>query len=83
MGKPSIVDEVAALIPERPGVRPWWERLDPKRAAMAAEILQAWQSGALGTKRRPAAAAISTTLQRHGVSIGVQGVDQWLKRSGQ
>jgi hypothetical protein len=81
MARASIVDEVTALIPENPGVRPWWDRLDAKQAAMAAQIIEAWRAGTLGTKRRTAAKAISSTLQRHGVTIGVQGVDEWLKRN--
>jgi hypothetical protein len=80
--KPSIVAEVTALIPERPGVRPWWDRLDQKQAALAAEILAAWKAGAFGSKRRPAATAIATALRRHGVEIGFQGVDTWLRRLG-
>lgn len=83
MAKPSIVDEVAALIPENPGVRPWWDRVDDTQAAMLEQIREAWRSGSLGTKRRTAARAISATLKRHGVEIGEQGVETWLKRNEQ
>jgi hypothetical protein len=82
MAKASIIEEVAALIPENPGVRPWWDRLDAKQAALAAEILAAWKAGTFGSKRRPAATAIAAALRRHGVNIGFQGVDTWLRRLG-
>jgi hypothetical protein len=77
----SVVDEVLSLIPQHPGVRPWWERLDAKQAELAESILEAWHSGKFGPHRRPAARAISHVLKRHGVSIGEQGVDLWLKRN--
>jgi hypothetical protein len=81
MAKSSVVDEVLALIPQNPGVRPWWERLDAKQAELASAILEAWRAGKFGPHRRTAAKAISQTLGRHGVVIGEQGVDTWLKRT--
>lgn len=82
MGK-SVVDEIASLIPERSGARPWWERVDSSQASMLDEILKAWQSGAFGSRRRTAAKAISVALKSRGVDIGEQGVETWLKRNGQ
>jgi hypothetical protein len=75
------VDEVLSFIPQNPGVRPWWERLDAKQSELAASILEAWHDGKFGPHRRPAARAIAHVLTRHGVSIGEQGVDIWLKRN--
>lgn len=77
----GVVDEIASLIPERTGARPWWERVDQSQAAMLEEILKAWQSGVFGSKRRTAAKAISVALRKRGVDIGEQGVEAWLKRS--
>jgi hypothetical protein len=80
MAKASIVDEVAALIPERTGTRPWWERLDTKQGELVKAILAAWHAGTFGTRRRTAAKAIAQAIQRHGINIGEQGVDAWLRR---
>lgn len=80
MTKPSVVDEIAALIPERVGTRPWWERVDPQHESTLAEILEAWRAGTFGGRRRTAAKAISAALKRRGVDIGEQGVETWLKR---
>lgn len=81
MAKPSVIDEIAAMIPERTGSRPWHERVTPEQAAMLDEILAAWHAGAFGQKRRTAARAIAAALQRQGIDIGQQGVDSWLQRS--
>lgn len=80
MAERSVVDEVISLMPQRSGVRPWWERVDAGQAAMLAEILAAWKGGALGTKRRPVSRAISAALKQHGIEIGEQGVDMWLRQ---
>ena len=77
----SVIDEVRALIPQTVGVRPWWERLDATQSKMVAEILEAWHGGVFGTQRRTAARAISQTLKRHGIDIGEQGVEGWLRRN--
>ena len=83
MGKAAnVIDEIAAMIPERPGVRPWWERVDPSLASALPGVLQAWREGQFGAKRRPAAKAIAAWLVKNGVQIGEQGVDAWLKRNG-
>lgn len=82
MAKTSgAVAEIAALIPKRTGVRPWWEKVDEPVAAALPGVLEAWRAGELGTKRRPAAEAIAAWLQKQGVEIGEQGVDEWLKRN--
>lgn len=82
MGKASsVIDEIAALIPDRVGVGPWWERVDETQAAMLADIHAGWRAGKFGTKKRTAARAISDYLGRHGITIGVQGVETWLTRN--
>jgi hypothetical protein len=77
----SPVSEIASLIPSRPGVRPWWERVDKRAEAHLTEILAAWRAGKFGSRRRTAARAIAAWLVRHGVHIGEQGVDTWLRRN--
>lgn len=78
----SVIDEIASLIPERVGVRPWWERVSPDVASALPGVLEAWQSGQFGAQRRTAARAIAAWLNKRGVEIGVQGVEAWLRRSG-
>lgn len=78
----SVVDEIAALIPARSGWRPWWERVGPDVASALPGVLEAWRTGKFGTKRSPAAKAIASWLQKRGVQIGAQGVEEWLKRNG-
>jgi hypothetical protein len=80
MAKASIVDEVLAAIPTKSGNLPWWERVNDKQAALLASLLEAWQSGKLGSKKKPAGQAISTTLEKYGITIGPQGVILWLNR---
>jgi hypothetical protein len=80
MATKGIVQTIQSLIPPN-GVRPWWQRVTPKQAAMLEEILAAWKSGALGSRRRTAARAIATGLASEGISIGEQGVETWLRRS--
>lgn len=81
MAKPSVVDEIAAMIPARVGCRPWYERVTDEQAAMLAEILAGWRAGKFGTARRTAAKTIAAYLGRHGIEIGHQGVDQWLAKN--
>lgn len=82
MAKGSVVDEVVSAMPLRKACLPWWERLDDRQAKVAAEILAAWKDGRLGTKKKPAAIGIATTLGRYGVTIGHQGVRAWLDLHG-
>lgn len=77
----GIVDEVRSMIPQQPGNRPWHERVSEDKRELLATIIEAWHGGAFGKQRRPAARAIAAVLQRHGISIGEQGVDVWLSRS--
>lgn len=76
----SPVEEIAAMMGPRAGLRPWYERLDGEQAALVAEILAGWKSGKFGTARRTAAKAISAYLSRNGIAIGHQGVDSWLQK---
>lgn len=81
MAKPSIADEIVALIPIRVGSRPWHEKLNEEQAAMVAEIHAAWLDGRFGKARRTAAKAIASYLNKHGITVGYQGVDAWLAKS--
>ncbi len=81
MKSQKIVDEIISAIPVSTGSRPWYERVDKSMEPVLEEILRAWHSGALGRFRSRAARAIASTLKRHGVSIGQQGVEIWLRRS--
>jgi hypothetical protein len=76
----DIVDEVAALIAAKRGNLPWWERLTPKQAATVAAVLDGWKKGRLGKARKTAARAISKIFEKHGISIGMSGVINWLDR---
>lgn len=80
--QPSAVEEIAATIPARVGSRPWYERVTPEQAQMLADILAGWQAGAFGRYRKTASISISQYLERHGILIGWQGVDCWLRRNG-
>jgi hypothetical protein len=81
MPKVSIVDEIAAAIPESQSGRPWWLRLTAEQQDFIKPILVAWKAGKFGSRRIAAARAISATLGRHGISIGPQGVQNWLQRN--
>ena len=78
---PSIVSEIAALVPQQQGNRPWYEKVEPAQAELLGTILEAWKAGAFGTRRRTAARAISVVLNKHGIPIGEQGVEVWIRRS--
>lgn len=81
MGKPSVIDEIKALIPQR-GTRRWYERVDTDQAQLLEQIMAGWIAGEFGTARRTASQVISKWLQERGIAIGEQGVDAWLKRAG-
>jgi|688.fasta_scaffold2426212_2 hypothetical protein len=76
----SIVDEIAAAIPEPSHGKPWWVRLTPEQAELVQPVLQAWKQGRFGKQKITAARAISTHLTRHGIKIGPQGVLAWLQK---
>lgn len=77
---PSIVSEIAALVPQQAGNRPWYEKVSPEQQEVLVTILNGWKSGAFGGRRRTAARAISAVLNKHGIPIGEQGVEIWLIR---
>ena len=77
---PSIVDRIAAAIPESQAGKAWWKRLTPEQAEMVAPILEAWKAGRFGTAKITAARVIAATLTEHGIKIGPQGVVAWLQR---
>ena len=81
MAKPSPVTEIAAMIPKHTGVRPWQDRVPPEVAAELPGIAEAWLSGQFGKQRRTAARAIARWLGSRGVTIGAQGVENWLRQN--
>lgn len=76
----SLIDEIAASIPESHSGWPWWKRLDESQRELTQPILAAWRSGKFGNAKMPAARAIATKLREHGIKIGAQGVLAWLQR---
>ena len=77
---PTIVDEIAAAIPDGSTSKPWWERLDADQKKFITPILEGWRSGKFGTRRITAARVISEHLAKNGITIGHQGVQAWLLR---
>lgn len=78
---PSIVDEIAAMLPQQSGNLPWYEKVPADKRELLGTVIEAWRGGAFGKKRRTAARAISSVLKKHGISVGEQGVEVWLIRS--
>lgn len=76
----SIVDEIAAAIPDGPTSKPWWQRLNDDQKKLIKPILAAWHAGSFGSRRITAARVISDHLSKHGINIGQQGVQAWLQR---
>ena len=76
----SLVDQIAAAIPESGSGKPWWRRLTPEQQELVQPILAAWRAGRFGSAKMPAARAISKTLTQQGIPIGAQGVLAWLQR---
>lgn len=77
----SIVDEIAAAIPDSQSSKPWWLRLTPEQGELVKPILVAWRGGRFGSAKITAARAISAKLSEHGIKIGPQGVIAWLHRA--
>jgi hypothetical protein len=78
----SLVDAVIKSLPARiHGNAPWYERLRPEHLSELVELKAAWKSGRLAVPRRTAARHIAAQLRERGIStVGMQGVDEWLKR---
>jgi hypothetical protein len=75
----DIVAEIAAAVPgSYHGFRPWHERAAAEHGELLAAIHAAWHDGAFGTRKTPAAKAISAKLKECGIEIGTQGVLHWL-----
>jgi hypothetical protein len=81
MAKPSMIDEIAASIPESQSGKPWWKKLTPQQQEFIKPILSAWKNGKFGKQRMPASKAIAAYLTKHGIEIGAQGVISWLQRN--
>lgn len=77
---PSIVDQIAAAIPESQSGKPWHKRLNKEQSELIAPVLAAWKAGRFGSAKITAARAISTKLIEHGIKVGPQGVLAWLQR---
>lgn len=82
MAKPpiDIVAEIVASLPQEGTALPWWRRITDEQRQTIAPILVAWRSGRLGKRQITAARAISARLEKLGITIGPQGVLNWLKR---
>jgi hypothetical protein len=80
MAKRSIVDDIAAAIPEGCSSKPWWQRINAKQKKFIKPILDGWRAGTFGHRRITAARVISDHLAKNGISIGPQGVQNWLLR---
>jgi hypothetical protein len=79
--RPSIVDLIAASIPESQSGKPWWLRLTPDQQELVDPVLAAWKAGRFGRAKITAARVISSVLTERGIKIGPQGVLSWLQRS--
>ena len=79
----SVISDIQRLIPKTSGNLPWWERHAATHGKLLAEILAGWRAGQFGPKVKPACRAISQYLTANGISIGVQGVENWLHKNQQ
>lgn len=79
--KNGLVDAVkASLAVSRPGFLAWHQRVAAEHQDELVELKRQWQAGELGTQLRPVAKLISQELEARGIaSIGIQGVQTWLK----
>jgi len=78
--KPSdIVAEIAAAVPRNQhGQLPWHVRSQAEHGDTLAAIHAAWHAGVFGQKKKTAARAIADKLKTMGITIGEQGVMNWL-----
>ena len=75
----DIVAEIAAAVPRNQhGQLPWHVRAEAEHGEALAAIHAAWHEGAFGTKKITAARTISAKLKTLGITIGEQGVMNWL-----
>lgn len=79
----SVLDDVIGVIAAQPPrVQAWYHRVAPEHAGTVAEILDAWKSGRLGSRKITAARAIAKILVARGIAdVGPQGVLKWLERA--
>lgn len=79
--KSGLVDAVkASLSVSRPGFVAWHYRVAAEHQAELLELKRQWQAGELGSQLRPVAKLISQELEARGIAtIGIQGVQTWLK----
>jgi hypothetical protein len=79
----SVLDDViGAIAAQPPRVQAWYQRVAPEHAGTVAEILDAWKSGRLGSRKITAARAIAKILAARGIAdVGPQGVLKWLEKA--
>lgn len=71
------------LSQSRPGFRAWHERVAPEHIDELLEVRRQWRAGELGTQLRPVARLVAQELQARGIAtVGIQGVQAWLKNQG-
>jgi hypothetical protein len=79
----TSADIIASIRAEIPPAsqrsRPWHQRVPAEHADTVRAIHDAWHDGLFGTRRYPAARAISKRLRDLGIDIGEQGVIAWLQ----
>jgi hypothetical protein len=79
VAKRDIVAEIAAAVPRNQhGLKPWHERVPAEHRELLRAIHAAWHAGEFGSKKITAARTISAKLSQLGISIGEQGVMNWL-----
>jgi hypothetical protein len=79
VAKRDIVAEIAAAVPRNQhGSKPWYERAPAEHRETLQAIHAAWHAGAFGAKKITAARTISEKLRELGISIGEQGIMNWL-----
>jgi hypothetical protein len=75
----DIIAEIKAAVPRNQhGLKPWYERAPREHQELLRAIHAAWHAGEFGAKKITAARTISAKLKELGISIGEQGIMNWL-----
>lgn len=77
----DIIERVASRVDKTPHAKPWWQRLTPEQAEQVLPLREAYLRGEFGKREITACRAISETLVELGISIGPQGVRNWLRKT--
>lgn len=76
---PTLADQIAAALPPRPRVKPWWERIDRATLAELETVRTRFRAGAYDASKCTLARTIAAHLKANGIcEIGEQGVLKWL-----